>query len=107
MLLDARGSALLAASAVMLAIGLGAESSALSFLLSRYFGRRALGAISGVAFGVMLGAGALTMVLLNAAYDAGLGYRVAVLCLIPVLIWNGAALLFLGPYPFNAASVDT
>jgi len=104
LLLEAPGGVLLAVSAVMLAIGLGAESSALSFLLSRYFGRRALGAISGIAFGVMLGAGALTMVLLNAAYDAGLGYRGAVLCLIPVLIWNGAALLFLGPYPFNAAS---
>jgi len=101
LLLDAKSPGLLAASAVMLAIGLGAESSALSFLLSRYFGRRALGAISGIAFGVMLGAGALTMVLVNAAFDAGVGYRRAVLCLIPVLIWNGAALLFLGRYPFG------
>jgi len=104
LLLDAKTPSLLAISGVMLAIGLGAESSALSFLLSRYFGRRALGAISGVAFGVMLGAGALTMVLLNAGYDAGLGYRGAVSCLVPVLLWNGAALLFLGGYPFGDTS---
>ena len=104
LLLNASSAGLLTVSAVMLALGLGAESSALSFLLSRYFGRRALGTISGIAFGVMLGAGALTMVLLNAAYDSGIGYRGAVLCLVPVLLWNGAALLFLGPYPFNAAA---
>ncbi len=103
LLLDAKTRTLLNVSAVMLAIGLGAESSALSFLLSRYFGRRALGAISGIAFGVMLGAGALTMVLLNAAYDAGLGYRGAVLCLIPLLLWNGASLLFLGRYRYSDA----
>ncbi len=102
LLLYAPSTPLLAASAVMLAIGLGAESSALSFLLSRYFGRRALGTISGIAFAVMLGSGAVMMVLLNAAYDAGAGYRTVVLLLIPVLAWNGAALLLLGRYPFNA-----
>ncbi len=102
LLLYARSAPLLALGAVMLAIGLGAESSALSFLLSRYFGRRALGTISGIAFAVMLGSAAVMMVLLNAAYDAGSGYRTVVLLLIPVLLWNGAALLLLGRYPFDA-----
>ena len=103
-LLDAPSMPLLLLSAVMLALGLGAECSALSFLLSRYLGRRALGAISGIAFAVLLGATALTMVLLNVAYDAGIGYRTPVLWMIPLFVWNGAALLFLGPYPFHSAT---
>jgi len=101
-LLYAPSTLLLMMSAVMLALGLGAECSALSFLLSRYLGRRSMGAISGIAFGVLLGVTALTMVLLNVAYDSGLGYRIAVLWMIPLFIWNGIAVLFLGPYPFNA-----
>jgi len=43
------------------------------------------------------------MVLLNAAYDAGLGYRGAVLCLIALSLWNGASLLFLGRYRYSDA----
>ena len=104
LLLDAPSLPLLLLSAVMLGLGLGAECSALSFLLSRYLGRHALGAISGIAFAVLLGATALTMVLLNVAYDAGIGYRLPVLWMIPLFLWNGVALLFLGPYPFKAGN---
>ncbi len=88
---------------VLIALGLGAEFSALSFLLSRYFGRRALGSISGVAFGIGLAASAVAIVLLNAAYDSGGNYRLPVLAMLPFLVWNGVALLFLGPYRFAAA----
>jgi MFS family permease len=105
-LLNAPSMPLLLLSAVMLALGLGAECSALSFLLSRYLGRRALGGISGIAFAVLLGATALTMVLLNVAYDAGIGYRIPVLWMMPLFLWNGVALLFLGPYPFRGGTVD-
>ena len=83
-------------------LGLGAEGSALYFLLSRYFGRRAIGTITGVATGILLGSGALATVLLNAVYDGGKSYRTAVLCILPLLAWNSAAVLFLGRYPFNS-----
>jgi len=102
LILYATSPLLLMLGGVMLGLGLGAEASALFFLLSRYFGRRALGTISGVASAAMLGSGALATVLLNAAYDGGHSYRRAVLCIIPLLVWNAAAMLFLGRYPFNA-----
>lgn len=105
-LLWAQSPPLLFAGAVMVGIGLGSEFSALSFLLSRYFGRRELGAISGVAFAVLLGAGALALVLLNLTYDLSKSYAPAVLGLAPFLVWNSLATLFLGPYRFGGAPVD-
>jgi MFS family permease len=101
LLLRTHSTPLLALSAVMLAVGLGAEPSALSFLLSRYFGRRALGTISGIAFAIMLSSAALLMVLFNAAYDAGSGYQRVVWLLVPLLLWNGIAMFWIGRYPFN------
>jgi MFS family permease len=101
-LLHAASPALLFAGAVMVGIGLGAEFSALSYLLSRYFGRRELGAISGVAFAVLLGAGAVALVLLNLAYDLTKSYSLAVLAIMPFLVWNSLATLLLGPYRFGA-----
>jgi MFS family permease len=102
-LLYAQNPALLVVGAVMVGIGLGAEFSALSLLLSRYFGRRELGAISGVAFAVLLGAGALALVLLNLTYDVNKSYAPAVLAIVPFLLWNSLATLFLGPYRFGGA----
>ncbi len=100
-LLRAQSPTLLFAGAVMIGIGLGSEFSALSFLLSRYFGRRELGAVSGLAFGVLLGAGALALVLLNLIYDLAKSYDLAVVAIAPFLVWNSVATLLLGPYPFG------
>lgn len=88
---------------ILLGIGLGAETSALSFLLSRYFGRRSLGTVSGVAFAVLLGVGALALVLLNAVYDHYGSYRIGVEAMLPLLVWNGIAMLLLGRYRFGGA----
>lgn len=101
-LLWGRSPALLYAGAAMVGMGLGAEFSALSFLLSRYFGRRELGAISGVAFAILLGAGALALVLLNLTYDLAKSYAPAVIGIMLVLLWNAAAPLILGRYRFGA-----
>jgi MFS family permease len=101
-LLKATGEPMLFAGAVLMGFGLGAEFSALSFLLSRYFGRRELGTISGVAFGIVLGAGALAMILLNLTYDLTKSYTIAVLAIIPFLVWNSVGMLLLGRYPFSA-----
>ena len=103
-LLTAGSPLLMLGGGVMIGLGLGAEFSALSFLLSRYFGRRALGTIAGIGVTIQLAAGALATVLLNAAYDAGIGYRTSILFITPFLVWNGLALLFLGRYPYTAAN---
>jgi len=100
-LLRAQSPALLFAGSVMVGMGLGAEFSALSFLLSRYFGRRELGAISGLAFAVLLGAGALALVLLNLTYDMSKSYNLAVIAITPFLVWNSVATLLLGRYRFG------
>jgi len=94
------------AGGMMIGIGLGAEFTPLSYLLSRYFGRRALGSISGLAFGVLLGAGALALVMLNFTYDMSKSYRFAVLAIIPFLIWNSVATVLLGRYRFEAGKED-
>jgi len=102
-LLRGQSPALLLAGAVMVGIGLGSEFSALSFLLSRYFGRRELGGVSGLAFGVLLGAGALALVLLNLIYDLTKSYDLAVVAIAPFLVWNSLAVVLLGPYRFGGA----
>jgi hypothetical protein len=63
-----------------------------------------LGAISGVAFAVLLGAGALALVLLNLTYDLSKSYAPAVLAITPFLVWNSLATVLLGRYRFGAGS---
>lgn len=101
MLITATTLPWLVVAGVLIGIGLGAESSALSFLLSRYFGRRALGAISGWAFGLLLGVGALATVALNLVYDRTGSYRVGIEAMVPLLAWNGAAMFLLGRYRYQ------
>ncbi|MBW8745129.1 MAG: MFS transporter [Sphingomonas sp.] len=101
-LLTATTLPLLVVAGMMLGIGLGAETSAMSFLLSRYFGRRALGAISGWAFGLLLGITALTTVLLNLVYDHTTSYLLGIEAMVPLLAWNGLVMLLLGRYRYGA-----
>ena len=104
LLLEADSLALLIIAGVLLGLGLGAESSALSFLLSRYFGRRALGAISGLAFGMLLGTSAVATVLLNMVYDQAGSYRLGIKTMIPLLSWNGLVMLILGRYRYGGSA---
>lgn len=94
----------LVVSGVLLGLGLGAESSALSFLLSRYFGRRALGAISGWAFGLLLSVSAMATVLLNLVYDHTGSYRLGIEAMVPLLAWNGIVMFLVGRYRYGAAA---
>jgi MFS family permease len=54
---------------VMTGFGLGAEFTVLPYLLSRYFGLREMGAISGVAYAGALFANGISPVILNASFD--------------------------------------
>jgi hypothetical protein len=62
-----------------------------------------LGGVSGLAFGVLLGAGALALVLLNLIYDLTKSYDLAVVAIAPFLVWNSLAVVLLGPYRFGGA----
>jgi predicted MFS family arabinose efflux permease len=88
---------------VLLGIAIGGEFTALSYLLSRYFGLRALGAVSGIAFGAVLAINALFTVILNAVFDATGSYATAILALMPVLLWNAVVPWLLGTYVFASS----
>ena len=103
LVLGARGELLLLLGGALIGAGLAAEFSAISFLLSRYFGRKALGMISGLVFGILLAVNAVVTVILNMAYDASHSYHTAFLWLIPFLVWNGLIPLWLPRYTFEAS----
>jgi MFS family permease len=54
---------------VLTGLGLGAEFSVLPYMLARYFGRRQLGAILGVAYAGALISNGISPIIVNAAYD--------------------------------------
>ncbi len=88
---------------VMLGLGIGAEVDLLSFLITRYFGVRAFGALHGLMFsGVVLG---------NAAGAAALGwsfqllgsYRPAFAVFEVLLVVTCVLFVTLGPYRYPAS----
>jgi MFS family permease len=79
-------------------IGL-ASNNALTYLLSRYFGLRAMGAISGVAFVGVLGSMAVAPVLLNYGYDRSGSYALGLNALAVLLVATTIVFLRLPHYP--------
>ncbi|MCJ2179985.1 MFS transporter [Novosphingobium album (ex Hu et al. 2023)] len=104
LLLFAKALPLVMLSGVLLGIALGAEFSAVAFLLSRYFGRHALGAISGVIFGLALLVSAVAAVALNVCFDVTGSYFAGLLVIVPLLAWNSLAMIFLPAYFFMSHS---
>jgi MFS family permease len=85
-------------------IGLGSEFSVLPYLLSRYFGLSAMGAISGVAFAGVLGASAVTPILLNGIFDLYGTYEPGLYIVAAGILYAGIVFLFLGRYPVHTAA---
>jgi MFS family permease len=75
-----------------------ASNNALLYLLSRYFGLRAMGAISGVASVWVLGSMAVTPVLLNYGYDRTGGYALGLDALAALMLVNTVVFLRLPAY---------
>jgi MFS family permease len=85
--------------------GIGLASNALSYLLSRYFGLRAMGMISGVASVWMLGGMAVTPVLLNYGYDRTGSYAWGLDGLAVLLVVTTLVFLRLPYYPGTKPAV--
>jgi len=84
-------------------LGIGAEVDLMAFLVSRYFGIRAFGAIYGLMFAIFsLGVG-LGPFLMSAAHDALHSYVPAMIVFEMGLIGAILALLPLGPYRYAHA----
>jgi MFS family permease len=85
---------------VLLGLGIGAEIDLMSFLIGRYFGTRAFGALHGTMFSfVMLGQAGGSSVL-GWVFQATGSYDAAFLGLMVLLVAASALLLALGPYAF-------
>ncbi len=89
-------------SVFVVGLAFGAELDVIAYLLSRYFGLRALGAAFGVAFGAFVLAAGIGPLLMGFAFDRTGSYRV------PLAGFSAATLLAavlvgrLGPYRFAA-----
>lgn len=86
-------------AAVLMGLGLGAEYGVLPYFLSRYFGLRAYGAISGVVYGVIMLVMGATPVLMDIVFDLTGAYRLASYAIITGMVLCGALLLTLRPFP--------
>lgn len=79
-------------SGVLMGLGLGTEYGVLPYFLSRYFGIRHYGAISGMIYGVVVLAQGVSPFLMDLDYDINGDYRIA-LIVIAVAVFIGAFLM--------------
>jgi MFS family permease len=100
LLMNAHSEPMLLLAAMMIGVGAGVEYTVLPFLLSRYFGLKEFGAISGIAYAGTLLFGALAPLYLNGMFDLAGRYDIAVYTIVGILIYSGAAILTFGPYKF-------
>lgn len=98
LMLRAQDTPGLIAAGALMGIGLGTEFGALPFFITRYFGLRAYGAISGVMYAVVMFMQGLTPVLMDLVFDAQGRYDAALYAVVAALIGGAALLLALKPY---------
>ena len=103
-LIKAHSFPMLLLAGALTGIGLGSEFSVMAFILSRYFGLRAMGAITGVAYAGVLCANALAPIGLNLAFDRTGSYGPALLVVCAMLAYNAIVFTLLGRYPSRYAS---
>ena len=91
---------LLLLSGVLMGLGLGTEYGVLPYFLSRYFGTRHYGAISGSMYGVIVLTQGLTPFLMDLVFDATGSYDLAVIVICVGLV--AGAILITRLLPFHA-----
>jgi MFS family permease len=100
LLIHAQGEHMALVAGMLIGVGAGVEYTVMPFLLSRYFGLKEFGAISGIAYAGTLLFGALAPLGLNLAFDLTGRYDVAVYAIAGILVYSSAAILTFGPYKF-------
>jgi MFS family permease len=100
LLLHAHGQTVLVLAGMMMGVGAGVDYTVLPYLLSRYFGRRELGAIAGIAYSGALLVGAIMPLVLNGAFDLWRRYDAAVYLIVAILIYSGLAIMTFGKYRY-------
>ena len=90
------GTPTLVLAGVLLGVGLGAEYGALPYFISRYFGLRCYGSITGALYAVVIFVQGMTPMLMDLGFGATGNYAAATLVIVAALA-AGVALLALLP----------
>jgi sugar phosphate permease len=85
-------------AAALLGLAVGAESDVIPFLISRYFGMRAMAMLFGFAFGAYVLGNATGRYLFAAGFDATGSYTLPLACAFGLLVVSSVATLTLGRY---------
>ena len=89
---------LLIAAGAMMGLGLGTEYGILPYFLSRYFGVRHYGAISGFVYGIIILVQGITPFLMDVTFDIRGDYRLAVIVVSVALVIGAFILTRLPPF---------
>ncbi len=100
LLIHAHSQPLLIVAGILMGVGAGVDYCVLPYLLSRYFGLKALGAIAGIAYSGTLLFGAIMPYILNKVFDLHGSYDPAVYLIVGILLYSGLAILTFGQYRY-------
>ncbi len=90
------------AGTVLCGLGIGAEIDLMAFLVGRYFGLRAFGAIYGLMFATFAIGSGLGSFLMGACFDLAGSYRPMLGAFVAVLVAACLLIARLGPYRYRA-----
>jgi MFS family permease len=95
---------LLLFAGALLGIGLGTEYGVLPYFLSRYFGVKHYGAISGVIYSVVVFTQGLTPFLMALVFDSTGSYDMALMVIGAGLLFGAVLILMLKPFQYVPSS---
>src|SRR5260370_18256847 len=89
-------------AAFLVGVGMGAEVDIIAYLMSRYFGLRALGTAFGYGFGSYAFGGALGVLLMGTGFDLTHSYTVPLAGFFIAVVLAAGLMTRLGPYRYAA-----
>lgn len=102
------GTPMLVLAGVLLGVGLGAEYGALPYFISRYFGLRCYGSITGALYAVVIFVQGMTPMLMDMGFGATGNYAMATLVIVAALALGVVLLALLPPLrPLQSAGPET
>jgi predicted MFS family arabinose efflux permease len=103
LLASGAGGAMPLVGTILCGLGIGAEIDLMAFLVSRYFGLRALATIYGIMFAVFTIGSGLGPHLMSLSFDGAHSYTPALIAFMAALLMASAIMARLGPYRFPAS----
>ncbi len=100
LLLVGSGRATTTVAALLIGLGMGAEVDLIAYLMSRYFGLKALGISYGFTFGAFVLSGAVGAFLMGAGFDLTHTHAVPLTGFLVAVLLACTLTIFLGPYRY-------